>query len=594
MGLRRKVLQLVARRPGLMIGLIVSSLLLIGFESLGIGLILLILGVDVAGGLLAEQGGLAGARALLAGLSVGERIHWAALVLFAATLSRTALTWVQKDLALRLRVDVTARLQEGLLARMHRLPLWYLQGQRSGGWTAFVINHCRDVGFMLEAGALLPASLLTALAYLVFSCLVSWQLTLLAMAPLVAILLLARPLVSHRLRSANRELHRYLRELSAVAQEHIAMTRVVRAFHREAWSQARFVATQEAVNQRERQVGIWMAMSRPLFELFSVAGFALIILAGAVVLEGSDEARLGRIAAFLVIAFRLLQPASQIVQFLSQYARILPLARGILDVHADSHRLGMANGRLRLEALREGIQVEAVSFRYLADQPPVLRDLSIWIPRGRMTAIVGPSGSGKSSLINLLARLYDPEAGAIRVDGHDLRDLDIASWRSRIAVVGQEIPIFHGTVWENLRFARPEATEEEIVEACRLAHAHEFIMALPEGYDTPLLERGARLSGGQRQRISLARALLAGGEVLILDEATSELDPLTEQAVRKTLERFRQDHTLVVIAHRLSTIADADHIYVMEAGRVVEQGNHAELLARHGLYRRLAHRQHLD
>jgi ABC-type multidrug transport system fused ATPase/permease subunit len=591
--LRQKALSFIAQRPWPFIGLVTSSTLLIGIEGLGIGLILLIMGVDVAGDLPAKQSWVDGPHGVLSGLSVGERIRWAALVLLGLTLARTALTFAQKSLAVGLRVDITARLQKRILAQMHRLPLWYLQHQRSGGWTALLINQSREVGAMLETGALMPTNLLATMAYLLFSSLVSWQLTLLAMTPLVAILLLAGPWVSLRLKRANHEMQIHLRELSGIAQEHIAMTRLLRALNRQAWSQERFIAIQRTLNDREYRLGIWVAMSRPLFELFSVSGFALFILMGAYVLEGTDAERMSRIATFLVIALRLMNPVSQIVQFLGHYARAMPIVRAILDLHEDCVRLAMADGRLVLEDFRDGIQVDAVSFRYAADQPPVLRNLSLWIPHGRMTAIVGPSGSGKSSLVNLLARLYDPDEGAIRIDGQGLRDLDIASWRARIAVVGQEFPIFHGTVWENLRIVRPDATDAELIEVCRQAQAYDFIMALPEGYDTHLLERGTRLSGGQRQRLSLARALLTQCEVLILDEATSEVDPLTERAIQATLAQYRRHHTLVVIAHRLATIVDADCIYVMVAGRVVEQGNHAQLLAQDGLYQHMARAQHL-
>jgi len=254
----------------------------------------------------------------------------------------------------------------------------------------------------------------------------------------------------------------------------------------------------------------------------------------------------------------------------------------------------MADGQQQLEDFSKGIHVDDVSFSYGVDQPPVLRNISLWIPRGRTIAIVGASGSGKSSLVNLLLRLYDPVEGSIYLDGRNLRDLEIASWRARIAVVGQEIPIFHGTIRENLRLVRSEATDAEIVEACQQAQAHEFIMALPNGYDTSLLEHGGRLSGGQRQRISLARAFLTRCEVLILDEATSELDLMTEHAILATLAHYGQDRTVVMIAHRLATVVDSDCIFVMEGGRIVEQGSHLQLLALGGLYHRMVRGQRVS
>jgi len=594
MRLRQIVLGMIAGHPWVCFGLLSCSALLIVFEGFGMGLILLILGIDGAGTGIGKTGWLTAIRDGISGTTVFERIHWAALVLLGTAILRTALTFAQRYLAVGLRVDITARLQARMLAQLHRLPLGYLQAQRSGAWTAMLINQSREVGNVLEAAVLMPASFIATLTYLLFSWLISWQLTLLAMVPLVAILALARPWASLRLRRISHEVQRQLREVSGMVQEHIAMTRLLRAFNREAWSQENFVFAQELLKKQEFRFGMMMAMSRPLFELFGVAGFSLLILGDAYLIEGTDAERLGRIVAFLVIASRLLTPVSQIVQFLGHYARAMPSVRAIMDFNSDSVRLAMADGQQQLEDFSKGIHVDDVSFSYGVDQPPVLRNISLWIPRGRTIAIVGASGSGKSSLVNLLLRLYDPVEGSIYLDGRNLRDLEIASWRARIAVVGQEIPIFHGTIRENLRLVRSEATDAEIVEACQQAQAHEFIMALPNGYDTSLLEHGGRLSGGQRQRISLARAFLTRCEVLILDEATSELDLMTEHAILATLAHYGQDRTVVMIAHRLATVVDSDCIFVMEGGRIVEQGSHLQLLALGGLYHRMVRGQRVS
>lgn len=252
----------------------------------------------------------------------------------------------------------------------------------------------------------------------------------------------------------------------------------------------------------------------------------------------------------------------------------------------------ISSGKLPFKGLKQAITFNCVTFRYDPLEKPVLQQISITIPRGKTTAIVGPSGAGKSTLIGLLCRFYDVTTGDIYVDGEPLKQLNLADWRSRIAIVSQDTHLFSSTITENIAYGRLDATTDEIIAAAKLAHAHDFILELPQGYETKVGDRGVRLSGGQRQRLALARAIICNPEILILDEATNALDSISEHLIQEVLQSFGQDRTVIVIAHRLSTIEQADQIIVMEKGRVREQGSIQSLLQLNGLFAKLYHLQY--
>jgi subfamily B ATP-binding cassette protein MsbA len=592
MHLLRRFAVLLAPHRLALAGLVASSILLVAAEGLGVGSMLLIVDPARVGLRLPDLPWLATLAEAARAASFGARIRWLAGLLLAVTAVHAAMSYAQAAIALRLRVATTRTLQRELLADVHRLPLDYLHARPSGSWNSFLLQNSRELGAMVEVAALALPAVLTTLAYLLLATALSWRFTLLALVPLALALLALRPLVRTRMQEANRRLQARLATLSGVAQEQLAATRAVRVHWAQQWSGEQFARAQEAFLEAEARAGRLAAASRPLFELFAAASLATIVLAGGLLLPGTPAQRLAQLALFLAIALRLLRPVTQVSWFLGQKAKATAIAVELERFRADALRLAPVDGTVAPAKLREGIEFRDVHFRYGDSGAPVLSGLSLTVERGRVTAIVGASGAGKSSLVSLLVRLYDPIAGAILVDGTNLRELQLAKWRAKVAVVSQEVLVFHADVWVNLRFARPGASEAEIVRACTLAQAHEFIMALPRGYDTNLQEHGSRLSGGQRQRISLARALLADAELLVLDEATSELDYPTERALQQAIAQVRGERTLLVIAHRLSAIAGADTIYVLEGGRVVEQGSHEQLLRDHGSYARLAQAQH--
>jgi ATP-binding cassette subfamily B protein len=320
----------------------------------------------------------------------------------------------------------------------------------------------------------------------------------------------------------------------------------------------------------------------PIIRMAILAGFTMtLVVGGRMALRGDLE--VGLFSVLVYMTQRLLWPLTELGQTFDLYQRAMASCRrifGLLDV-APTIRPGTT---ALPEPVQGAVRFEGVRFAYSSNPADVLHDLDLDIPGGETHAIVGSTGSGKSTVVKLLLRLYEPNNGRITVDGHPLEDLTFTSLRGAIGFVAQDVFLFQGTVRENLTYGRPGATDEEVVRAATLAEAHTFIQALSDGYDTIVGERGQKLSGGQRQRLTLARAILRDPAILVLDEATSAVDNETEAAIQRSLERVSAGRTTIVIAHRLSTVRHAHRIHVLEAGRVIEAGTHEELLEVGGLY----------
>ena len=292
--------------------------------------------------------------------------------------------------------------------------------------------------------------------------------------------------------------------------------------------------------------------------------------------------------------YRLTAPVSRILTSFVVIDSNLDAIRRLEAFSLASKASRLVDGSHHFEKLKNGVQFNGLEFAYPNSDVPALKNFDLKIPRGEMVALVGPSGAGKTSVVNMLGRLYDPQKGNIEIDGVDLREYEIASWRRRIAVVTQDITLFNMSVADNLTFGLSDVTREQLVRAARRAAALEFIEALPEGWNTSLGDRGVRLSGGQQQRLSIARAMLREPELLILDEATSQLDSLTERTIQEIIASYRHDCSIVVVAHRLSTISRADRIAVMRGGQIVELGTHAELASCDSQYRSMLEAQQLE
>jgi subfamily B ATP-binding cassette protein MsbA len=390
--------------------------------------------------------------------------------------------------------------------------------------------------------------------------------------------------LSRRMRGHARALQGTLGVLTALLQETVQGTRVVKAFNMQAYEKARFAAESRGLQRTAMRVARIRAFNTPMMEILAAFGIAGVVWYGgySVVVGGRTQ---GAFLAFLTALFLLYDPFKGLGRANGTIQQGLAAADRVFELLDTRPEVADRPGAGELAPLRERIAFEDVSFRY--DGEPVLRHLDLTLRRGEVVALVGPSGGGKSTLADLLLRFYDVESGAIRIDGVDIRDVTQASLRAQMALVTQHTFLFNDTVRNNIAYGSIDQPMEAIVAAARAANAHDFILELPQGYDTMIGELGLRLSGGQRQRIAIARALLKNAPILVLDEATSALDNESERLVQQALDTLLQGRTSLVIAHRLSTVRNADRIVVLVRGAIVEQGTHEELLTLNGDYRKL-------
>ena len=379
-------------------------------------------------------------------------------------------------------------------------------------------------------------------------------------------------------------------ELNDIINESLSVSGslLIKLFTQEDQTNKKFRNTNKEVTDlsiKESRAGSWF---RVVMGIFTNLGPLLIYLAGGILIikMNDPDITVGTITATVSMINRLYRPVESLLNVSVDLTRSMALFTRIfsyLDMEPD-----VKNARIVLQPSFEktDISYENVEFYYSADVP-LIKDLSFNVPSGKMYAIVGPSGSGKSTVVNLLPRLYDVKGGAVKINGFDVREIDLKYLRSNIGMVTQEAYMFNGTIRENLLFAKPDASDEELENACKIANIHDFIISQPDGYDTQVGNRGLKLSGGEKQRLSIARVILKDPKILILDEATSALDSISESSIQSALDILMEGRTSVVIAHRLSTILQADKILVVSDGKIVEEGGHDELIARNGVYKQL-------
>lgn len=432
----------------------------------------------------------------------------------------------------------------------------------------------------------------TLIAFLTASFYFSWRLTLLslAIAPIIAVLTAK---FGTALRNLARESFEGSKRLTDTAQEALANQGIVKAYRAEKRESARFTDVAKTIVRANLRSASIAGAAPPTIELIGIAFVVLLLFFGQHEII-ANRMNAAQFVTFLFFLFRSYDPMRKLSRLQNSMEQALAAAHHVWEVMDEHATIEERPNARKLPPLKSQIELKNVSFGYANESRSVLRDVSLQIPAGTMVALVGESGGGKSTLTKLLPRFHDPIAGAVLWDGIDLRDATLASLRRQIALVTQETVLFNDTVRHNISYGRPEATDEQVEEAARIAFAHDFIQELPHGYDTVVGERGIFLSGGQRQRLAIARAILVNASVLILDEATSALDAESERLVQRAIANLVRDRTTLVIAHRLSTIRRANVIVVMEAGRIIEMGTHSELLSHGGQYRKLYELQFAD
>ena len=492
----------------------------------------------------------------------------------------------QQYLVVRLEQSVVRDMRNTVYRHLIELDLRFFHRTRAGQIITRLTADMDQVRLLLTKNFF---KLLTSVVQVVFTIIVlvamSWQLTLVALVALPALFGVWGRIL-RRLKRGDRTVLNLGGEVASHLQETVSGVRQVKAGAAEQFEIARFQALTQAYFKAITRNERIRALAGPMSEMIGALGTVLLLWYGArmVLVHGTLDA--AAFFAFVAFSLKMYQPAKWLSRFPSTVGPALVGAERVFEFLDTPIDMVDRPDARPFTGAQEVIRFEGVSFGYTPDVA-VLQDVDFEAKRGEVVALVGPSGAGKSTLVDMIARFYDPTGGRITIDGVDLREFRITSLRRHMGVVTQETVLFHDTVRANIAYAMPDASDEAVVRAARLANAHEFIVNLPQGYDTVLGERGTRLSGGQRQRIAIARAILRDPPILIFDEATSALDSESERLVQDAIEHLLTGRTVFVIAHRLSTILNADQILVMDGGRIVQRGTHEQLLAEGGLYRKL-------
>jgi ATP-binding cassette subfamily B protein len=503
------------------------------------------------------------------------------IVIFAVV--RGLFSFVQTYAAESVSQGIAYDLRNEIFTKIQRLSFSYYDRTQTGQLMIRATDDVEKLRIFIAQGLVLAVGAFLLLgATLIILFLINWKLTLviLPILPLSLVLFFIFGRISQPLFG---ELQRRLSTLNTILQENVAGIKVVKAFVREAKEQARFDRAALDLFAQALKISAVFAILFPLINLIAQFGQGGLLYFGGLEILG-DNLTLGDYQQFTLYVIYIFLPLGQLGFIISLMAQAGASASRIFEILDAESDVKNRTDAVELPAIQGSVEFRDVTFKYFSSSEPVLQNVTFKATPGQTIALLGSTGSGKTTIINLLPRFYDVSEGAVFIDGHDIRDVTIDSLRSQIGIVLQETNLFSGTIRDNIAFGRPEAPLDEVIAAAKAAAAHDFITGFPEGYETPVGERGATLSGGQKQRIAIARALLLNPQILILDDSTSAVDLKTEAQIQNALDNLMRGRTSFVIAQRISTVRSADQILVLDKGQVVAAGTHSELMEHSPIY----------
>ena len=513
------------------------------------------------------------------GLTVLSGILIVTYVLIFASryVQRFLISWLGAQLDMNMRQDIFSHLQ--------RLSLTFYAKREVGSVVSRATNDIDKITELITSGvANVVADILTLVGIIIIMLSMNWWLSLITFS-IIPLMLVFLYIWGRRVRKVYRETRKTIASVSAKMEESVSGMKEIQSFSKEGATRKEFRRINESNMQANVQAGQVMSAFWPAVSVFTAVGnFLVLWFGGNAVMDGTLS--VGLLFGFMSYIGRFFMPIQDLSGFWNSVQSALAAAERVFDIMDTPKGISDKSGAEEMPRIEGRITYEGLSFRY-EDDTPVLKNINLVIEPNTTVALVGPTGVGKTTMINLLYRFYDPREGSVKVDGYDVKDIQLASLRKQMAVVLQDNFLFSGSIMDNIRYGNLDAADEEIIEVAQTVGAHDFIMKLPEGYETDVRERGGRLSVGQRQLISLARALMADPRILIMDEATSSIDAYTELIIQKALDKVFRNRTSIIIAHRLSTVRNSDLIVVLKEGGIAEKGSHDELMEMDGLYKQL-------